>query len=418
MAVKIDLLEVFRCLSDAFALVGRSVGVDCGHLSHGVNVCHIATKIAEKIGLDDETCSDIYYTSLIHDCGVSTSKTFADLVQLDVVGEKEHCKKGSELMMKSPFTAKYAEIILNHHNTWSGKNPNGLSGKDIPIASRIIFLADRIDVDVAVLNDQQSVLYIKDVVIDKINDLSGRLFDPDLVEAFNDISQVESFWLDLVCKTSSDMLLAEDMYKPREYLKLDYSQLMGIADIFATVVDSKSTFTFQHSKRVSKTAVYLARKFSFSSKDIEMVKIAGLLHDLGKLSIPDYILDKAAPLDQKEFRIIQQHTYFTRLLLDRIKGFENISEMASLHHEKINGRGYPFRIGEADIPVGARILAVSDVFSALLEDRPYRKGFLPEKISEILKKQVSDGALDCNVVNVLIENMDELFVLIKGSQFS
>ena len=129
------------------------------------------------------------------------------------------------------------------------------------------------------------------------------------------------------------------------------------------------------------------------------------MHDLGKLSVPEEILEKPGKLSPEEFRIIKKHTYYTYRILDVIPGFDEINRWASFHHEKLDGSGYPFRLHEENIPTGSRIMAVSDVFSALTEDRPYRMGLPRQRVVEILG-QMSPGGLDSQVVKNLVNNYD------------
>jgi len=234
-----------------------------------------------------------------------------------------------------------------------------------------------------------------------------------VVAAFNQIGRLESFWLDLTTKHTEDLLRN---YKFTENIKLNYDELEHIAEIFAHIVDSKSKFTKEHSRRVSRIANALARKLKFSPLECEMIKVAGLLHDLGKLAIPDELLDKPDKLSDDEFEIMKRHTYFTNLILNKVRGLDIIAKWAAFHHERLDGSGYPFHTKGEIIPLGARILAVSDVFTALTEDRPYRKGYTKEVMHNILNKYASEGALDSGVVNIVTENIDEFYKLTKYEQ--
>jgi len=132
-----------------------------------------------------------------------------------------------------------------------------------------------------------------------------------------------------------------------------------------------------------------------------MMLIAGYLHDLGKLVISKDILHKQGNIDNEERIVIRSHTYYTYRLLENIKGFETINKWASFHHEKLNGQGYPFRLPGDSIPLGSRIMAVADVFTAITEDRPYRAGMLLEKALAVLDSMVTDGSLCPLVVAAL-----------------
>ena len=139
-----------------------------------------------------------------------------------------------------------------------------------------------------------------------------------------------------------------------------------------------------------------------------MLQIAGNLHDVGKLKIPRSILEKPGKLTEREFNVMKEHAYSTFLLLSGIRGLEQVSGWASLHHEKLNGCGYPFRLKGERIPLGSRIMAVADVFSAVTEDRPYRKGMDRSAALEALRGDAARGALAPTLVELLAGNYEEI----------
>jgi HD-GYP domain-containing protein (c-di-GMP phosphodiesterase class II) len=129
---------------------------------------------------------------------------------------------------------------------------------------------------------------------------------------------------------------------------------------------------------------------------------------VGKLVVPRAILEKNGKLDDEEFSIIREHPYFTRLILMDMDGFEDIANWAGFHHEKLNGKGYPFHFGREYLDLGSRIMAVADIFSAITEDRPYRKGMPREKVMEILRENAQREAIDAELVELLIAHYDEV----------
>jgi HD-GYP domain-containing protein (c-di-GMP phosphodiesterase class II) len=144
--------------------------------------------------------------------------------------------------------------------------------------------------------------------------------------------------------------------------------------------------------------------------------IAGYLHDIGKLAIDNAILEKRGKLVASEFNAIRAHTFFTYRLLSSIRGFETINRWASFHHEKLNGTGYPFHLTEESIPVGSRIMAVADVFTAITEPRPYRKGMGRDQAVSTLRSMVNIGALCGRAVASLLDHFSLLTKLCLESQ--
>ena len=136
--------------------------------------------------------------------------------------------------------------------------------------------------------------------------------------------------------------------------------------------------------------------------------IAGYLHDLGKLAVSNEILEKPGKLSEDEFNVIRSHTYYTYHLLESIPAFKMINEWASYHHEKLDGTGYPFHIAGDKLSLGSRVMAVSDVFTAITEDRPYRKRMDDESAKQVLIGMVDSGALDGKVVEILLDNFDKI----------
>ena len=160
----------------------------------------------------------------------------------------------------------------------------------------------------------------------------------------------------------------------------------------------------------------MTKLFGLTELEISMMKIAGNFHDLGKLMIPNSILEKPGKLSKDEFNIIKSHTYYTYQVLSSIGGLGRITAWASYHHEKLNGKGYPFHLDCSDLDIGSRIMAVSDIFVALREDRPYRKSMGKEGVYKILKKHGEDYFIDIKIVDLLFDNYDTVDSYIKLKQ--
>ena len=135
------------------------------------------------------------------------------------------------------------------------------------------------------------------------------------------------------------------------------------------------------------------------------MRVAGHLHDLGKLAIPREILEKPGKLTPEEYNLIKSHTYFSYRLLQNIPGLETINKWASLHHEHLDGSGYPFKLSADNLTLGSRIMAVADVFTAIAEDRPYRAGMAEDDILRILTNLAVKNHLDGDMVRLLQDNL-------------
>ena len=187
--------------------------------------------------------------------------------------------------------------------------------------------------------------------------------------------------------------------------------------MFSNIVDAKSTFTAEHSVNVSKVALYLAYKFELSQQQIETLELAALLHDLGKLRVDDAILDKHGPLNTEERHILDRHGFDSEMILRKIDGFKEIACLASTHHETLDGKGYPYQKHEEALSIESRILMLSDVFQALVQNRPYREQLTIPKILEILHEMKTEGKIDIHVLAIIEENIDELYAIANSKVY-
>jgi len=150
------------------------------------------------------------------------------------------------------------------------------------------------------------------------------------------------------------------------------STFVGTLTVMADVIDLRDPYTAGHSKRVGAYSRQLATALNLSARDIELVESGALLHDIGKIGIPDAILFKPGRLDERERSVIAGHPTIGARLLDGISAMKDVVPCVLHHHEKIDGTGYPDRLAGDEIPLGARIVAVADTFDAMTTDRPYR----------------------------------------------
>ncbi len=141
-----------------------------------------------------------------------------------------------------------------------------------------------------------------------------------------------------------------------------------------------------------------------------MLELAGLLHDIGKLRVPDELLEKRGHLTETEVITMRRHSFDTYSVLQNIRGLERVSLWASQHHERVDGTGYPYETKDSEISLEARIVAVSDVFQALAQQRPYRGPLEPQAILANLKQEVASGKLDGSVVSVVEANLQECWM--------
>jgi HD-GYP domain-containing protein (c-di-GMP phosphodiesterase class II) len=139
-----------------------------------------------------------------------------------------------------------------------------------------------------------------------------------------------------------------------------------------------------------------------------MFEIAAYLHDLGKLAVPSEILEKPAKLSPEEWHVMRTHVYYTYQVLDSIEALETAASWGALHQERLNGSGYPFRYMGDELPLGARVMAVADVFTGITENRPYRKAMKRKDATRVLREMSARRELDGSLVALALGRYEEI----------
>jgi putative nucleotidyltransferase with HDIG domain len=166
------------------------------------------------------------------------------------------------------------------------------------------------------------------------------------------------------------------------------------------VIDAKSPWTYRHSDRASLIAAGIAAKLGLDAAGVSDLRRAAMLHDIGKLAVSNRILDKRGDLSAAEAAIIREHPLVTAQILERVPGFSQLARLASAHHERLDGHGYPRGLTADALDVPMRVLAVADVYEAVTSERPYRPAMSSEQALAILRAEAPDR-LDAAVVAAL-----------------
>lgn len=364
-------------------------------MHHSQRTTYISLEIANHLNLDENCKYRIYISSLLHDIGASNFLSKSHSADLFI---KEHCEIGARITNHFPLFDNLSNIILYHHENFNGSGPMRLSKNEIPIESQIIRISDLIEI---LYNETLSNFQQKDNIIKWVKNNCNKIFSETIVNAFLKSAMHDMFWLNLQNISFASFIL--DKMHPNLKMFMGIEEFEDISKIFANIIDNKSKFTATHSKGIANLAYVVSNHIGYSEEKCREMKIAGLLHDIGKLAIPLYILDKNDSLTDEEFNIIKSHVYYTKIILDKIDGIPNISEWASNHHEKLNGKGYPRGLKAEDLSEESRIMAVCDIYQALTEDRPYRKGLCTEKTFNIMDNMVSQNFICANALNYLKE---------------
>jgi putative nucleotidyltransferase with HDIG domain len=195
----------------------------------------------------------------------------------------------------------------------------------------------------------------------------------------------------------------------RLYEKLEQSYLSTIVTL-SGIAESKDFYTDKHMKDIAEYSVDIARKLGLPDDDVENIRMAALLHDLGKVTVPDNILKKPGKLSEEEMEIIRKHPLHGAKMIEPIEPMKVAQGIIRHHHEYFDGSGYPDGLRGMDIPLGARIIAVADAFDAMTTNRPYRKALPMEKVVKELR-DFSGVQFDPDIVELFISMLREKGIL-------
>lgn len=387
-------IDLILALSESLDLISPAI------VGHHIRVAFISLNIALMLNMPREDIKDLIYSALLHDVGALSLKDRLDGLEFDLEDPHLHSLVGHSLIkMYKPFD-RISNIVRCHHVSWNNISKFNGQNIDVPTSSQVIHLADRIDV---LMDWRKDLPNQMDCIMKQLTKESGKKFSPDIVDAFTETSRSKLFWQDLSSNNTLTVLnaiLGKDL--------LDIDEMLNISKIFEKVIDFRSRFTATHSSGVAHVACKLAEISGMSKREVKMMRIAGHLHDLGKLAVPKEILEKPASLSKDEFDIVKRHVYYTYSILKRIRGLGEIYEWAGLHHERLNGEGYPFNKRGEELSLGARIMAVADIFTAISEDRPYREGMKKERSFFVLEDMARKNEIDKDIVSMLKTNYSEI----------
>jgi HD-GYP domain-containing protein (c-di-GMP phosphodiesterase class II) len=402
---------------------------------HCVRCCLIGMRIGRAIGLPDESLWELYYTLLLKDVGCSSNAArICELYMTDDIAFKRdfkwvdgsfpqvvrfvlghtalggglldkfkvllsslttreeaaqelistRCQRGASIARRLRFHERVAQGIHSLDEQWSGKGrPEHLAGDAIPIYSRIALLAQVVDVfhtsggPEAALEEAQA--------------RRGTWFDPKLVDALTAMGADAEMWTKLTAPNLSELVFAAEPGLRK--IDVDEDYLDAVAAAFGEIVDSKSPYTAGHSGRVALYTDLIAADLGLSAERRRWLYRGALLHDVGKLGVSNFILDKPGKLDADEWDAVKKHALFTEQILSRIPQFAELAVVAAAHHERLDGKGYPRGITADSIALETRIITTADIFDAITAKRPYRDAVPIDKTLAIMAETVGT-ALD------------------------
>ncbi len=394
----IDLIQEFRISSIS------------PHVVHAFDTAKISTAIYRRIFSREDVY--MYLTGLFHDVGLviytglsAPGAMSIAVKEVDVDGnvafdlgkfldrfdkDEIHSKVSYRIVEKFKILPeKFLKAILYHHTPLSR-----IDGTDEEITiANILSVADSVSQAMRRFMKWgfENVPKAIEEVLENVEML------PDVKSALKDLMR------DMVTlRYCIDEKPYKEVFMLRD-IEIGIDQLVELLKMMALFIDLRSPFTLRHSSAIATLSRDIAVEMFGSAFDGMIMYMAGLVHDIGKIKTPLYILHKPDKLDPHEAYVMKLHIVDTFKMLSPQKGLDEITAIASLHHERLNGSGYPWGYKKNQLSMRSRILQVADVFEALLEDRPYRKALLKDEALKIIENEVRRGKLDANVYETLNE---------------
>lgn len=386
ISMNIERNQLLTVLSEALDCIEKEVFGTTDH--HAKRVAWLCIQMGKQANMTDDEISDLAIAALLHDNALNEYRNDYSYGKLkEGVSGRDHCKAGEHNLQLIPCCENLRGFILYHHETADGSGPFEKTFEETPLGAQLIHIADEVDLEFALGNCSDDSY---EIIANYVTSHIDTLFSKNTAMLF------------LSCLTKETFAAIANEHI--ETLHLDIQPMTisadkGISELFAHIIDYKSPFTKDHSIGIAQKAEHMGNYYNFDKEKNEKIYMAGALHDIGKLFINIDILEKPGKLDQAEYCHIQSHAYETYRLLSKIEGLAEIRDWASYHHEKLNGKGYPFGLTAKNMTFEMRLLACLDIYQALTENRPYKAGMHHQKAISILSELAEKGELDATIVH-------------------
>jgi HD-GYP domain-containing protein (c-di-GMP phosphodiesterase class II) len=426
-------------------LAGLSLVSDLGlglPPENAMRSCLIGTALARQIDLHEREVADVFYTSLFQHIGCTGYAHETYLVWIDDIAAnraarrtnfadpkdlftsylptltrgmsaRQRARVAANFLTKGPrflkrFTTATCEVAAQTarrlglsdgvqrglHEVfewWNGKGaPQGLKGDDISLVGRVAFVGGTAA--------EYDVLGGPELAVDAVGRRSGTIFDPAVADAFK-AHAAELLEIAGIGDPRERLLEAE----PEPVRLISEAHLLEVAAVFGDIADLKTPFTHGHSAGVARLARAAGEKLGLDSTALLRLHAGALLHDLGRIGIPDAIWEKPGKLTTAEWEQIRLHPYHSERILSCSPALEPMAVFAGMHHERMDGSGYHRGCTAAQIPVPARVLAAADVLQAMTQSRPHRDALTVDQAAERLQHEAREGRLDPDAVVAVVE---------------
>jgi len=370
-------------------------------LYHAWRVAILAAKFANNLNANKR--KKVFYAALLHDVGaVGLARHIVHFLRQEIKRSQpvllSHPIIGAQLVSTMPKMTAVAKLILDHHEWFNGFGyPRGKAKKYISYGAQLLRAADTIDIYL-----RSNRFRRLNAIETKIRSLADKEISRNLSEiAISSLKKQKIFNKLLNLNNIPGIFYRIKSAVGQIHVSKGIDAIGRTLEVIAQIIDMKHPFTAGHSTRVAHYAMAIALAMKLEHDDVTRIRWAGLIHDIGKVTLPRKLLDKPSALTKDEFSRVKSHAEITHKILEMIPTLKEISSIASCHHEYFDGSGYPKGLKAKESILGARILTVCDAFDAMTSNRPYRKPHTPEGACRQIQK-LSGIQFDPEIVKIAI----------------
>ncbi len=377
--------RLFHDLLEAISRITNLIEYKDAH--HSERVALNSMRLARAVGIDDKSAlAQVYFAGLLHDVGEvgipdvmlhKKGKLSEDEFQLLTT----HTAIGQQIASQVAILDIASNLILWHHERWDGTGyPEGLTADETPILAQILSVCDAFD------NIRRGGLFSKPEDWEKeLVRCAGIQFNPSLVQPL--ITLTRNGHTDDIERSAEDEEVIEAIERQEDVIgRLSKDYIGIIMNFMLTLMEAKHKESAVHSRRVARLCETMAERLNLSPLEKETLTLAGHLHDIGKMGIPNSIIEKHGSLDDWEYGLIQQHPVHGASILGPLAGFDEVRRTVLHHHERWDGSGYPDGLSGEDIPFLSRVLHLCDLADALSHVRA-----LPRREAGGVRYVIEDG---------------------------
>lgn len=385
---------------DILGIMQRTLnGIDQRLVNHGKRVSYLVLKaLTLRGGFEKKEIQDIGILALLHDIGAYKTEEIDCLVRFESSNVWEHSAYGYLFLREFSPLRQYAPVVLHHHTDYEKLKKVPTISPELP---QILNVADRMEIFSSMPRSQN--------LFDSLRKQEGTKFMPEAVALFEQAER--EFHLMRALSTGSFEQEWDDFFQD---IALSEEETDAYLNTIVYAIDFRSQHTVAHTITTTNISRELSKTLGQGAEETRKVVYGALLHDLGKIAIPVEILEFPGKLSPQAMRVMQTHVDVTEKILGGSIQ-EEVARIALRHHEKLNGSGYPRGLRADQLNLSQRIVAVSDIVSALTGSRSYKDKFSKEKTLAILREMKEKGLICPVVTGQMMEHYDEIMENVRGS---